>query len=99
VVGEILIRVWKRIEVTKESPGIDEMTMDDLTGSLKQNRPLVREGSMTEEFCRQPVKKVLVPRPDGNDRYFEIPTAMDMDIERFFDRANIPFLWDGWAER
>jgi retron-type reverse transcriptase len=54
---------------------------------------------MTGRFHRQPVKEVLVPKPDGNDRYFVIPTAMDMDLERFFDRANIIFLWDGGAER
>jgi RNA-directed DNA polymerase len=95
VVGEILIRVWKRVEVNKGSPGIEEMTMDDLTGYLKQTRPPVREGAMTEEFRRQPVKEVLVPKPNGNDRYFGIPTTMDMDIERFFDRTNITFLWDG----
>jgi RNA-directed DNA polymerase len=95
----ILIRARKRVWAKKRSPGIDEITVDDLSGYLKKNWPRIREGVMTGEFRPQPVKEVLIPKPDGNDRRLGIPAAMDMNIERFFDRVNMTFLWDDWAER
>ena len=33
---ENLIRAWKRVRAKKGSPGIDGMTVDDLTGYLKE---------------------------------------------------------------
>jgi len=51
-VAEILIRAWKRVRANKGSPGIDGITVDDLTGYLKENWPRIREELLRGEYRR-----------------------------------------------
>lgn len=83
VVGrENLIRAWKRVRANKGSPGIDGMTVDDLTGYLKENWPRIRDELLRGEYRPQPVKEVLIPKPDGGTRRLGIPTVMDRFIQQ-----------------
>ena len=82
---ENLIRAWKRVRANKGSPGIDGMTVDDLTGYLKENWPRIREELLRGEYQPQPVKEVLIPKPDGGD-----PTAWDTDGCGSIDSAGDP---------
>jgi len=79
---ENLIRAWKRVRANKGSPGIDGMTVDDLTGYLKENWPRIRDELLRGEYRPQPVKEVLIPKPDGGTRRLGIPTVMDRFIQQ-----------------
>jgi retron-type reverse transcriptase len=79
---ENLIRAWKRVRADKGSPGIDGMTVDELTGYLKENWPRIREELLRGEYRPHPVKEVLIPKPDGGTRRLGIPTVVDRLIQQ-----------------
>jgi len=79
---ENLIRAWKRVRANKGSPGIDGMTVDDLTGYLKEKWARIREELLSGEYRPQPVREVLIPKPDGGTRRLGIPTVVDRLIQQ-----------------
>ena len=78
---ENVIRAWKRVRANKGSPGIDGMTVDELTDYLREHWPRIREELLTGEYRPQPVKEVLIPKPGGTRR-LGIPTVMDRFIQQ-----------------
>jgi RNA-directed DNA polymerase len=77
-----LIRAWKRVRANKGSPGVDGMTVDDLTGYLKESWPRIREELLRGEYQPQPVREVLIPKPGGGTRRLGIPTVLDRLIQQ-----------------
>jgi RNA-directed DNA polymerase len=62
---ENLIRALKRVCANKGSPGIDGMTVDGLTGYLREHWQPIRERLLRGDYCPQPVKEVSIPGPSG----------------------------------
>ena len=87
---ENLIRAWRRVRANKGSPGIDGMTVDDLTGYLKENWPRIREELLRGEYRPQPVKEVLIPKPGGGTRRLGIPTVLDRFIQQAIQQVLSP---------
>ena len=87
---ENLIRAWKRVRANKGSPGIDGMTVDDLTGYLKESWPRIREELLRGEYYPQPVKEVLIPKPGGGTRRLGIPTVLDRFIQQAIQQVLSP---------
>ena len=79
---ENVIRAWKRVRANKGSPGIDGMTVDELTDYLREHWPRIREELLTGEYRPQPVKEVLIPKPGGGTRRLGIPTVTDRFIQQ-----------------
>ena len=79
---ENLIRALKRVRANKGSPGIDGMTVDDLTGYLREHWQPIRERLLRGDYCPQPVKEVSIPKPGGGTRRLGIPTVLDRFIQQ-----------------
>lgn len=79
---ENLIRALKRVRANKGSPGIDGMTVDDLTGYLREHWPRIREELLRGDYRPQPVREVSIPKPGGGTRRLGIPTVMDRFIQQ-----------------
>jgi len=58
-------QAYKRVTANKGSPGIDGMTVGDLSGYLKQQWPTIREQLLRGTYKPQPVRRVEIPKPDG----------------------------------
>jgi RNA-directed DNA polymerase len=54
------LRALKRVKSNKGSPGIDGMTVDDLSAYLKEHWPAIREQLLAGTYKPQPVKRVAV---------------------------------------
>ncbi len=83
-----------RVKANKGSPGVDRMTVHDLSAHLKQHWPIIREHLLSGTYKPQPVKRVEIPKPDGGVRKLGIPTVLD----RFIQQAVMQVLqrrWDG----
>jgi RNA-directed DNA polymerase len=69
-------RALARVKANKGSPGVDGMTVHDLSGHLKQHWPAIREQLWSGTYEPQPVRRVEIPKPDGGVRKLGIPTVL-----------------------
>jgi retron-type reverse transcriptase len=75
-------QAYKRVKANKGSPGIDGMTVGELSGYLKQHWPSIREQLLCGTYQPQPVRRVEIPKPDGGVRKLGIPTVLDRLIQQ-----------------
>src|SRR5690349_5516995 len=81
-----------RVKANKGSPGVDGMTVSDLSGYLKQHWPAIRKQLLSGTYVPQPVKRVEIPKSDGGVRKLGIPTVLD----RFIQQAVMQVLQRRW---
>src|SRR5467141_1038019 len=55
----------RRVKANKGSPGIDGMSVEQLSGHLKEHWPAIREQLLSGTYRPQPVKRVEIPKPYG----------------------------------
>src|SRR6516225_9545817 len=90
---ENLKRALQRVKANKGSPGIDGMTVEELSGYLQQHWPAIREQLLSGTYAPQPVRRVEIAKPDGGEmRKLGIPTTLD----RFVQQAVLQVLQKGW---
>jgi hypothetical protein len=79
---ENCLQAFKRVKSNKGSPGIDGMTVEQLTEHLKEHWPAIREQLLAGTYKPQPVKRVEIPKPDGGVRQLGIPTVLDRMVQQ-----------------
>jgi RNA-directed DNA polymerase len=90
---ENLKKALRRVKANKGSAGVDGMTIDDITGYLKQHWPAIREQLLSGTYKPQPVRRVEIPKPDGGGvRKLGIPSVLD----RFIQQAVTQVLQRRW---
>src|SRR3972149_10744638 len=89
---ENLKEALQRVKANKGSPGVDGMTVGELTGYLKQHWPAIREQLLSGTYEPTPVKRVEIPKTDGGVRKLGIPTVLD----RFVQQAVMQVLQRQW---
>jgi RNA-directed DNA polymerase len=72
----------KRVRRNAGSPGIDGMTVEELSGHLRVHWPRLREELLAGRYRPQPVKRVAIPKPGGGERELGIPTVLDRFIQQ-----------------
>src|ERR1017187_3101211 len=72
---ENLIQALKRVQANKGSPGVDGLTVDELTGYLKQDWTAIREKRMSGTYKTQPVRRHEIEKQGGGMRKLGIPTS------------------------
>ena len=72
----------KRVKQNRGSPGVDGMTVDDLTPHLVAHWETLREQLLTGSYQPQPVKRQEIPKPGGGTRQLGIPTVLDRFIQQ-----------------
>jgi len=72
-----------RVKANKGSPGVDGMTVHELSGYLKQHWPTIREQLLSGTYQPQPVRRKEIDKPDGGGvRKLGIPTVLDRWIQQ-----------------
>jgi RNA-directed DNA polymerase len=83
----------QRVKDNKGSPGVDGMTVEELPEYLKQHGPEIGEQLRQGTYQPQPVRRVEIPKPDGNGvRKLGIPSVLD----RFVQQAVLQVLQKRW---
>ena len=72
----------KRVKSNKGSPGIDGMTVDELSAHLKGHWEEVREQLLAGIYQPRMVKRQLIPKGGGGMRELGIPTVLDRFIQQ-----------------
>ena len=90
---ENLKRALQRVKANKGSPGIDGMTVEELSGYLQQHWPAIRDQLLSGTYVPKPVRRVEIAKPDGGGmRTLGIPTTLD----RFVQQAVLQVLQRQW---
>lgn len=92
---ENLKAALRRVKQNKGSPGVDNMTVDELPGYLKEHWPELKEQLLNGVYQPQPIKRVEVPKPGSRDkRKLGIPCVVD----RFIQQAILQVLQGRWDQ-
>jgi RNA-directed DNA polymerase len=89
-----LLAALARVKRNSGSPGMDDMTVEELPGYLKAHWLEIRSALRAGTYQPQPVRRVEIPKPGGGVRKLGIPTVLD----RFIQQALLQVLqpaWDG----
>jgi group II intron reverse transcriptase/maturase len=73
----------KAVIRNKGAPGIDGITTKEIKGIIWEQWPKIKQDILEGKYCPSPVKRVEIPKPDGNGvRKLGIPTVMDRIIQQ-----------------
>lgn len=87
-----LRKALKRVKSNRGSPGVDGMTVEELSGHLAEHWPVIREQLLGGTYVPRAVKRVEIPKADGGVRQLGIPTVLD----RFIQQALLQVLQGRW---
>src|SRR5258707_14206037 len=91
---ENLKEALRRVKANRGSAGVDGMTVDEITGYLKQHWPAIRERLLNGTYEPKPVRRVAIRKPDGGGmRKLGIPTVLDRFIQQAVLQV-LPKRWD-----
>jgi RNA-directed DNA polymerase len=73
----------KAVIRNKGAPGVDGITTEEIAEVLKKQWPKIKQDILNGIYRPNPVKRVEIPKPDGNGvRKLGIPTVMDRIIQQ-----------------
>lgn len=97
VAHENLAKAMKRVRQNRGSPGIDGMTVDELPPYLTKLAPVLREQLLEGTYQPNPVRRVVIPKPDGGERELGIPTVVDRFVQQAILRVLGPRFDKGFS--
>lgn len=77
-----LRRALQRVRANKGAPGIDGMSVDQLTSYLRRHWPKIRTDLLEGTYQPLPVRRKEIPKPSGGVRLLGIPTALDRLVQQ-----------------
>ena len=72
----------KRVKQNKGGPGVDGMTVGELSAYLVTHWEGIREQLLAGTYQPQPVRRHDIPKPGGGTRQLGIPTVLDRFIQQ-----------------
>jgi len=73
---------WKRVKANKGAAGVDGLDIEQTKLLLRTQWPDIRQALLQGRYRPQPVRKVMIPKPDGSQRELGIPTVTDRLIQQ-----------------
>ncbi len=93
-----LNRSYQRVKANKGAPGVDGMTVDDLSGWLAEHREELKASLLAGSYRPQPVRGVEIPKPGGGVRQLGIPTVVDRLVQQAILQVLEPLLDPTFSE-
>ena len=79
---ENLQAAWKRVKANKGAAGADGLDIEHTAQLLRTTWPQTRQALLGGTYRPQPVRRVMIPKPDGSQRELGIPTVLDRLIQQ-----------------
>ena len=73
---------WKRVKANKGAAGVDGLDIEQTARILRTRWPDIRQEVLAGRYRPSPVRKVMIPKPDGSQRELGIPTVLDRLIQQ-----------------
>ena len=79
---ENLQAAWKRVKANKGAAGVDGLAIEHTHHLLQTKWPQIRQELLAGKYRPSPVRRVMIPKPDGSQRELGIPTVTDRLIQQ-----------------
>ena len=73
---------WKRVKANKGAAGVDGLDIEQTAQVIRTSWIDIRQALMAGTYRPSPVRKVMIPKPDGSQRELGIPTVLDRLIQQ-----------------
>lgn len=95
---ENLKRAWKRVKANKGAAGVDGLDIEQTAEHLLSQWAVIREQLLSGVYRPSPVRRVVIPKPDGGQRELGIPTVTDRLIQQALLQILQPLLDPTFSE-
>jgi len=95
---ENLQAAFKRVRANKGAAGVDGLDIDQTSRYLVTAWPGIREELLAGTYRPSPVRRVMIPKPDGSQRELGIPTVTDRLIQQALLQVLQPLLDPTFSE-
>lgn len=93
-----MLMALRRVESNRGSAGIDEMTVGELRGYLKEHWPRIKEELLEGKYQPVAVRRVEIAKPSGGMRQLGIPTVVDRLIQQALNQVLSPIFDANFSE-
>ena len=73
---------WRKVKANKGAAGVDGLDIEQTARVLQTGWPDIRQALLAGRYRPSPVRKVMIPKPDGSQRELGIPTVTDRLIQQ-----------------
>jgi group II intron reverse transcriptase/maturase len=95
---ENLKRAWKRVKANKGAAGVDGLDIEQTAERLLSQWAAIREQLLSGAYRPSPVRRAVIPKPDGGERELGIPTVTDRLIQQALLQVLQPLLDPTFSE-
>lgn len=79
---DVLFEAWKRVKANRGSSGIDGIRIEDVEAfGVEKYLFKIQSELINGHYYPSPVKRVMIPKPDGSQRALGIPTVKDRIVQ------------------
>ncbi|WP_434150061.1 group II intron reverse transcriptase/maturase [Methylocaldum gracile subsp. desertum] len=93
-----LRRAWKRVKANRGAPGMDGMRIEDFPAFARWHWTEIRQQLERGAYEPQPVRRVSIPKPGGDERMLGIPIVVDRVIQQAIAQVLMPIFDPGFSE-
>ncbi|MDQ8201324.1 reverse transcriptase domain-containing protein [Pelagicoccus enzymogenes] len=73
---------WKRVRSNKGAPGVDGMSVEDFPAFAREHMPRLKDQIREGRYAPAAVRRVWIPKPNGEERPLGVPTVLDRVIQQ-----------------
>ncbi len=95
---ENLHKAWKRVKANKGAAGSDELDIEQTAEVLRRRWSDIRQALLAGTYRPAPVRRVMIPKPDGSQRELGIPTVLDRLIQQALLQVLQPLIDPSFSE-
>jgi RNA-directed DNA polymerase len=90
VTRDNLMRAWKRVKANQGAAGADEITVPDFPAWARQHWPGIKSQLRDGRYRPDAVRRVWIPKPNGDKRPLGIPSVADRVIQQAIAQVLTP---------
>ena len=82
---------WKHVKANKGAPGIDNMSIEEFEPFALAHWQGIKAKLIAGNYYPLPVKRVIIPKPDGGERLLGIPAVIDRTSQQAISQVLSPY--------
>lgn len=98
ITRENLMQAYQRVVENQGTAGIDNLTVTELKPWLQKHWPSVRKALESDAYLPRRIRKVDIPKPNGDVRTLGIPTVVDRLIQQAIAQTLTPYVEPGFSK-